>query len=97
MHIKIPFKGSKSETITRIKHAIEEARPKIGEQATVHEERWDADTLHFDVSAQGQRISGTLQVGDNEMTLDAKLPLMMRLFEGRIQKEIEKQIAQLGQ
>lgn len=82
--------------VTRIKRAIEDARPKMGEEATIHDEHWDGDTLHFDVSAKGQRISGTLAVGDSELVLDAKLPLMMRLFEGRIQKELENQIAQMA-
>jgi hypothetical protein len=96
MHIDIPFKGSSSETVTRVKRTIDEARPQIAEKATIYEERWEGNTLHFDVSAQGQRVSGTLAIGDSEMVLDAKLPLMLRLFEGRIQKEIEGQIAQMA-
>jgi hypothetical protein len=61
----------------------------------IHEEKWEGDTLSFSFSAQGQLISGTLRVDDSEYVLDAKLPFMFRLFEGRIQSEIEKQLAQL--
>jgi len=95
MHIKVPNKGSKSETVTRIKQAIEEARPKMGDQATIHEERWEGDVLHFDVTAQGQRISGTLTVEDDALVVDAKLPLMLRFFEGKIEREIQKRIAEM--
>ncbi|MBI4087866.1 polyhydroxyalkanoic acid system family protein [Candidatus Kaiserbacteria bacterium] len=97
MHIQIPFKGSKSEAVARMKRALEEARPKMGDQATIHEERWEGDTLRFDVTAQGARISGTLAVGDSEMVVDAKLPLMMRLFEGKIERELGEQIKRMTQ
>lgn len=95
MHIEVPNTEGKAAT-ARIKQMLDEARAKMGDQATIHEERWDGDTLHFDVTAQGQRIRGTLAVEDDKLVIDAKLPLMLRMFEGRIEKEIAKQIGQMG-
>jgi len=96
MHLQIPHKTTQSEALARVKHGLDEVRPKLSEQkAEIHEERWDGDTLHFDATAQGQRINGTLQVTATDFVLDAKLPLMLRLFEGRIEKEIMAKVSEL--
>lgn len=91
MHSTIPHRFSKSEAAARIKAALQEARPQIAGKADIHEERWEGDRLHFDFTVEGQRISGTLTIEDSRYVLDAKLPLMLRLFEGRIEKAIEEQ------
>ena len=107
MQIKFPHKFSRQEAVMRVKYALDEARPtstrdestrggpKPGDEATIDEERWDGDTLHFAFTAQGQHISGSLEVKDKEFELNATLPLMLRLFEGQIQKTIEQQAAQM--
>lgn len=64
-------------------------------QAEIKKEEWNADTLHFAVLVQGKEITGTLEVTENDFILDAKLPLMWRIFEGRIQKEVAKQVEQM--
>lgn len=79
----------------RVKHVMSEARTKLGDKGTIDEERWEGDTLHFAFTGQGQSISGTLVVLDHEFDIDVKLPLMMRLFEGRIKKMIEEQASQM--
>lgn len=97
MQITLPHTFTKAEARRRVEQALNEARPKMAEHATVEEERWSDDTLHFAFTAQGQHISGTFTVGDNAYELDAKLPLMMRMFEGKIKTAIEEQAkAMLG-
>ncbi len=73
--------------------AMREARAKLGDQATIDKEEWQNDTLHFGITVQGQSITGTFEVRENDFGLDAKLPLMLRMFEGRIKKAIEEQAA----
>ncbi|HEY4487551.1 MAG TPA: polyhydroxyalkanoic acid system family protein [Candidatus Paceibacterota bacterium] len=95
MHLQIPHTFSQQEATERIKLAISEAKTKMGDKGSIDEERWEGSTLHFAVSGQGQHISGTLEVKDKEFILDAKLPFMMRLFEGKIEKAILEQAKQL--
>jgi hypothetical protein len=97
MHIKIPHKGSKADAKAQIEKMLNEGRAQFKEQVQIHEERWEGDTLHFDITAQGQRISGRLAVEDADFVLDAKLPLMLRMFEGRIEREIGEQVKKLQQ
>ena len=92
MHLAIPHKFTKTEATSRVKNALEAARPQLAGNVEMHEERWDGSTLHFDLTAEKHRISGTFAVEDSQFVLDAKLPLMMRLFEGRIEKELAEQI-----
>jgi hypothetical protein len=96
MHLEIPHKTSQQAAVVRVKSALDEMRPKLQAEAEVHEERWDGDTLHFDATAQGQRISGTLEVAEKNFVIDAKLPMMLKLFEGRIEREIMQRVSQLG-
>ena len=92
MQIKIPHQaGSASAAKSKVMQALDEARAKIGNQATIDKEEWDGNTLTFGFTAQGQSISGTFEVRESEFELNAKLPLMLKMFEGRLKKAIEEQ------
>jgi hypothetical protein len=95
MHIKLPHSYSQQEAITRVKTMLAEAKPHLADKAEIQEERWDGDVLHFAFTAQGQNITGQLEVTDKEFVIDAKLPLMLRMFEGKIQKMIQEQGKQM--
>ena len=95
MNVKFPHKFSKQEAIDRVKHILADAKPKLGDKGEITEERWEGDTLHFAFDAQSQHISGALEVRDTEYEINAKLPLMMRLFEGRLEKMIMDQASQM--
>jgi hypothetical protein len=96
MHVEIPHKLSKAAAIAQVKKGLEEARPKLEGQTTIEKEEWADNTLNFGVTVQGQSISGALTIEDKKFILDAKLPLLWRMFEGRIKKAIEEQIKTLS-
>ena len=95
MQITIPHQFSKAQAKERVVAVLQDARQKIGTQATIEKEEWEGDTLSFGFTAQGQSISGTFEVREHEFYLDAKLPLMLRMFEGRIKAAIEQQATHL--
>ncbi|MDP2648405.1 MAG: polyhydroxyalkanoic acid system family protein [bacterium] len=95
MELKVPHKFSKDEAITRVKKMLDEARSKLADKAKIDEERWEGDTLHFACTIEGQKISGSVAVSDTQYGIMLKLPLMMRMFEGRIKKMIEEQSKQM--
>ncbi len=95
MQLKLPHSFSRHEAVARVQRLLIEAKPKLADKVAIEEERWEDDVLHFSFTTQGQSISGTLAVGDKEYELNAKLPLMMRMFEGRIEKMIEEQSKQM--
>ncbi len=95
MHFNIAHKTTKTEAKQRVKDGLEQARPHLKDQAEILKEEWEGDILAFEVLVQGKKISGTLAVTDTEFVIDAKLPLMWRLFEGTIEREIAKQVQAL--
>jgi Putative polyhydroxyalkanoic acid system protein (PHA_gran_rgn) len=96
MHLQLPHQLSKEQAISKVKKAIEEARPQMAaHQVALEETAWEGDTLRFALELQKHPITGTLEVGEKDFILDAKLPLVWRLFEGRIERAIAQQIAML--
>lgn len=95
MHLQIPHKSNKHEALTRVRRALNEGRSQLGSYATLDEERWEGSILHFAATLQGKQITGTLEVTDQDFVLDAKLPLLWRIFEGRIEKMLEEQVKSL--
>jgi hypothetical protein len=96
MHVEIPHQFSKKEAINRVKKALNESRGQILQQAPDFKADWQDDTLAFEATVQGKQINGTLEVEDKQFILDAKLPLLWRMFEGRIEKAIRDQVATLS-
>lgn len=92
MQFKIPHPLSKHDALIRVKKTLDHVRPQLLGKATIEEERWEGDTLHFAFTAERQHISGSLVIKDKEFDVTAKLPLMLRLFEGKIKRAIEEQI-----
>ncbi len=94
MHVVIKHSFTKDEAVRRVKMALDQARSQAGQHVEGLQENWDNDTLNFAFDLQGKNITGTLDVRDNEFELNAKLPLLWRMFEGKIEKMIEAQASQ---
>jgi hypothetical protein len=95
MQFTIPFKGTQSEGVQRIKQLLLEQDAKIRENTSEFTQDWKDNVLTFAFTAQGKSISGTLAVLDGEFDVYAKLPLAMRLFEGTIEKMIQSEVQKL--
>lgn len=91
MHIQIPHKTSQRAAIDRVKKGLIEAKPQMREHVVVDKQEWADNILNFAFTAQGKQITGTLKVTETEFIVDAKLPLLWRMFEGKIEKMIAEQ------
>jgi hypothetical protein len=92
MHLQIPHKANKISALTKVKQALQQGRAQMPKEVTIDEERWEGDTLNFKATLQGKQITGTLKVTEKDFVIDAKLPLLWRIFEGRIEKMIAEQV-----
>ncbi len=95
MNFKIPHKTSQILALKKVREALEHARPQLKGHATIQEETWKDYTLSFAVTVEGKSITGTMEVTDTDYVINARLPLLWRLFEGRIEKMIAEQVKQL--
>ena len=91
MQFKLQHGQTQAAATVRIKKALMEHRAQILQNATDVEERWEGNVFHFTATVQGTKLSGSLTVSDKEFDIELKLPLMYRMFEGRIKKAIEEQ------
>ncbi|MCI0559485.1 MAG: polyhydroxyalkanoic acid system family protein [Nitrososphaera sp.] len=89
MKVSVPHQTTQLEAITKVKKILNDSRSQMAAHLTDVTEDWQGHILHFAFTAQKQHISGTLEVKDHSFELYAKLPLMMRLFEGKIEKMIQ--------
>jgi hypothetical protein len=96
MHVEIPHHFARKEAINRVKMALNQSKAQILTHAPDLKTDWDGDTLKFALTIQGKLINGTLAVEDKRFVIDAKLPLLWRMFEGRIEKAIKEQVSQLS-
>ena len=89
MKISIPHKQTQIGAITQVKKILNDSRSQMAAHLTDVTESWEVNILTFAFTAQKNHISGTLEVRDHSFELDVRLPLIMRMFEGRIKKMIE--------
>jgi len=95
MHVEIPHQFTRKEAINRVKMSLNQSRGQIMQHAPDLKTDWARDILNFEATIQGKHIKGTLLVEDKQFVLDAKLPLLWRIFEGRIEKAIKEQVSQM--
>ena len=95
MHFQILHDSTKFQATQKVKQALEHGKSQLGANATIDEERWEGETLHFAATLQGKQVTGTLEVTDKDFVIDAKLPLLWRIFEGKIEKMIAEQVKSL--
>lgn len=61
----------------------------------VVDRRWEGDTLHFTLTAMGQRIASRLELFDDRVHATIDLPPMLALFADRIRAKLAKEAPKL--
>jgi putative polyhydroxyalkanoate system protein len=93
MRISVPHKIDKATARKRIEERLHQMLATYGHYLSEVEHRWEGDRLVFSGKAKGMKANGTVDVTDNEVIIDGKLPLLAKPFEPRIKSTIEKEAA----
>lgn len=93
--ISIPHQLGQAEAKRRLDELASSVQGKSGGMLQQIEQHWDADTMHFQIGAMGQSISGTANVTDQAVNLDIALPWMLSMLAGTVKKQIEQQARDL--
>ena len=67
---------------------------RFGEAALIGKPTWQGDVMHFGIQARGLSITGSAEVNDTEVSIELALPMIARVFEGRIRSGIERRLDQ---
>ena len=93
MRISVPHKIDKATARKRIEERLHQMLATYGHYLSEVEHRWEGDRLVFSGKAKGMKANGTVDVTDNEVIIDGKLPLLAKPFEPRIKSTIEREAA----
>ena len=80
----------REEAARRLKEKFDLVREHYGSHVNNLRENWSDHTFSFGFKAMGMGITGTVQVDDASVKLDAKLPMAAMLFKGSIERQISR-------
>ena len=91
MRIAVPHKTDRTIARQKIEARLHQLLTTYGRYLSEVEHRWEGDRLVFSGKAKGMKANGTVDITDNEVIIDGKLPLLAKPFEPRIKSQIEKE------
>ncbi|MBB5710066.1 polyhydroxyalkanoic acid system family protein [Sphingomonas xinjiangensis] len=59
------------------------------------DQRWEGDTMHFTVSAMGQKVASRLEVSEDKVHAVVDLPPMLALFASKIREKLAREAPKL--
>lgn len=93
--LTIPHSLGKSEALTRLHGMLASVKENYGSQVSDLEENWTDDGGTFGFKAMGFKISGALQVSDNDVRIDAEFPWAAKPFQSTIETAIRERAERL--
>jgi putative polyhydroxyalkanoic acid system protein len=91
MRITVPHNTDKTTARQRIEERLHQVLATYGHYLSEAKHYWEGDRLVFSGKAKGMKASGTVDITENEVIIDGKLPLLAKPFEPRIKSTIERE------
>lgn len=95
--VTIAHRHGKVEAARRIRAKLEEAKTRYPAEMKVAEEQWEGDRLRFRAAVLGQSITGTIDVGEDQVRAEVMLTWLMghwvKPAEALIRREGESALA----
>ncbi len=81
----------REDAIRRLKEGLARAHGHLGPMIAIEQEAWEADTLHFRMSALGQTALGTIEVLDEALRIEVSLPWFLAKVANRLLPVLRKE------
>ena len=91
MRIAIPHHTTKTKARSIIETKVAALLGQFGGKVDDLKQEWAGDTLQFSGKARGFKVEGTVEVTDQEIIVDGKLPLMAMPFEPKIREAVKRE------
>lgn len=95
MRIAVPHHTTRANARTTIEQKVAALLSQFGGRVDDLQQQWTGDTLEFKGKARGFKVEGTVEVTDEEIILEGKLPLMALPFEPRIREAVKREAENL--
>ena len=83
------------EAKKRIQNLAGELKKDYGDQIKNYTENWDGNKVDVAFKAMGLKLSGVLEILDNKVTMNGKVPLMAKMYEGEIKRKLVQNLENL--
>ena len=91
MRIAVSHNTDRTTARQKIEGRLQQLLATYGHYLSDIDHRWEGDRLVFSGKAKGLKANGTVDITDDEVIIDGKLPLMAKPFEPRIKSTIERE------
>lgn len=95
LNVNIPHELSKEEALDRIKNMLTSLKEQQKDKITNLKEDWEGNKGNFSFSAMGFDLSGDVNVEDNNVEINSKLPFAVSFFKSAIEDMITKEAKKL--
>jgi hypothetical protein len=89
--VSIPHNLGKAEATRRLRGGLGSIKSQFGDKIATIDEIWSADRMNFHVGAMGQKIDGHLDVMDDQVRVEVKLPWILAVVAEKAKSFISKQ------
>lgn len=95
MRIAIPHHTTRAKARTTLEQKLTALLNQFGGKVEDLQHQWVGDTLEFKGKARGFNVQGSVEVTDQEVVIEGKLPLMALPFEPKIKEAVKKEAEQM--
>lgn len=97
MEIRYKYNKTKDDAYKAIDGLLSKLKEQYKEMIQDYSESWNPskDIMDFSLSARGFKISGKIRLYDNLIILEGKLPLLAKLYQGKIESMIKKTLKEI--
>jgi hypothetical protein len=89
--VSIPHNLGKAEATRRLKGGLGSIKSQFGDKIASIDESWIEDRMAFRVGTMGQSIDGHLDVMDDQVRVEVRLPWLLAVVAEKAKNFIRKQ------
>ncbi len=91
MRIAIPHRTTRAKARTIIDQKVSALLSQFGGKVDDLQHQWAGDTLEFKGKARGFHVQGSVEVTDEEIVVEGKLPFLAKPFEPKIVEAVKRE------
>ena len=89
--VLVPHELGKAAARRRLDDALERVRATLGDKLTAVDGRWTGDRLDLQLRALGQGITAALDVADDRVRVEVRLPWMLAILAEKAKSLIRRE------
>lgn len=89
--VSIPHNLGRAEAMRRLQGGMGSLKSQFGDKVASIDESWNGDRMDFSVGAMGQKVSGHLEVMEDQVRVEVQLPWILAMVAEKAKTFIQKQ------